>query len=247
MISEEASHIINGVEGSIDTSDLGTNVGDKTIVPSKYHKNENFKTDKEKDNVVKAFTETYGGKKTDYYVDWNRYKKNENYREEVNYYYLIALNLSQAIEEFKNFPERYTEVLQKEALFHNMIDGKIKVTGNLNRKFVNKENGREFFFTHDLKNVVKDANNVGTFNYYTYEKVYELDSLKHSIDIYNWLKYGTGINDKSTYLERYDYFELGTEISINYNSIKKWAEDRKITHIGRKELENYYRDKKGGK
>ena len=141
-------------------------------------------------------------KKTDYYINWDRYRKNENYREEINYYYHVALNLSQAIEEFKNFPNRYTEVSPKEAIFHNIIGGKIKVTGNLNRKFVNKENGREIVFTHDLKNVVKDTNNVGTFNYYTYEKVYEPDSLKHSkTDIYNWLKYGTGINDKSTYLE----------------------------------------------
>ena len=78
--------------------DFGENVGDKKIVPSKYHNSENFKTNKEKNNVIDAFIKVYGGEKKDYYINWKRYKKNSDYREEINYYYLIALNEIRAIE-----------------------------------------------------------------------------------------------------------------------------------------------------
>lgn len=47
--------------------------------------------------------------------------------------------------------EKYERVSSKEVVYHNMIGGKIKVTGRLNIKFVNKENGREIVFTSDLK------------------------------------------------------------------------------------------------
>ena len=61
-----------------------------------------------------------------------------------------------------------------------MIGGKIKIIGGLNRKFVNKENGREIVLTSDKKQVVKDNLNRGTFNYYTYDKQKDIDSLKHT-------------------------------------------------------------------
>ena len=208
--------------------DFGENVGDKTIVPSKYHNSENFKTNEQKNNVIDAFIKAYGGKKKDYY-------------------YLIALNEIKAIQEFSEYPNHYTEVEPKEAVYHNMIGGKIKITGGLNRKFVNKENGREIVLTSDKKRVVKDNLNRGTFNYYTYDKQMDLDALKHTKDMYTWLKYETSITDKSTYYERINYLELGLEIFLKYNSIKAWAEKKKITHIGREELNQYYKETKNKK
>ena len=222
-------------------------MGDKTIVPSKYHNSENFKTNEQKNNVIDAFIKAYGGKKKDYYINWERYKKNSDYREEINYYYLIALNEIKAIQEFSEYPNHYTEVEPKEAVYHNMIGGKIKITGGLNRKFVNKENGREIVLTSDKKRVVKDNLNRGTFNYYTYDKQMDLDALKHTKDMYTWLKYETSITDKSTYYERINYLELGLEIFLKYNSIKAWAEKKKITHIGREELNQYYKETKNKK
>ena len=232
--------------------DFGENVGDKTIVPSKYHGKEMFTTDKEKANVLRAFIEAYEEKKiadsidwekylkdqkykkeidsrfTKYSVNWNDYSKNKKEREKINYYYLVALNHKNAIEEFERYPENYIKVPPEEALYHNMIDGKIKVTGGLNIKFVNKENGREIVFTSDLKKVVKDSTNIGTFNYYTYKNLSEpielIDAGKHYLtDVGNWKKYGTGINDKSTQKEREDYDKLAKIINLNYTGIVEWA------------------------
>ena len=106
--------------------------------------------------------------------------------------------------------EKYERVSSKEIVYHNMIGGKIKVTGRLNIKFVNKENGREIVFTSDLKKVVKDPINIGTFNYYTYKNLFNPVELfkgrkYYFTDVSNWKQYGTGINDKSTKKEREDY------------------------------------------
>ena len=254
--------------------DFGENVGDKTIVPSKYHGKEMFTTDKEKANVLRAFIEAYEEKKiadsidwekylkdqkykkeidsrfTKYSVNWNDYSKNKKEREKINYYYLVALNHKNAIEEFERYPENYIKVPPEEALYHNMIDGKIKVTGGLNIKFVNKENGREIVFTSDLKKVVKDSTNIGTFNYYTYKNLSEpielIDAGKHYLtDVGNWKKYGTGINDKSTQKEREDYDKLAKIINLNYTGIVEWAKQKRITHVGFKEIEEYQKDNKG--
>ena len=254
--------------------DFGENVGDKTIVPSEYHSKKMFNTDKEKANVLRAFIEAYEEKKiadsiswekylnnkeykkeidsrfTKYLVNWSAYSSDKKEREKINYYYLVALNHKEAIEEFEKHPEKYERVSAKEAVYHNMIGGKIKVTGGLNIKFVNKENGREIVFTSDLKKVVKDPINIGTFNYYTYESLFNPVELfeggKHYFtDVSNWKQYGTGINDKSTKKEREDYNKLAKIISLNYSKISEWARKKGITHVGFKELEEYHRDNKG--
>ena len=254
--------------------DFGENVGDKTIVPSEYHSKKMFNTDKEKANVLRAFIEAYEEKKiadsiswekylnnkeykkeidsrfTKYLVNWSAYSSDKKEREKINYYYLVALNHKEAIEEFKKHPEKYERVSAKEAVYHNMIGGKIKVTGGLNIKFVNKENGREIVFTSDLKKVVKDPTNIGTFDYYTYENLSNpvelFEAGKHYFtDVSNWKQYGTGINDKSTKKEREDYDKLAKTISLNYSKISEWARKKGITHVGFKELEEYYKDNKG--
>ena len=233
-----------------------------------------FNTDKEKANVLRAFIEAYEEKKiadsiswekylnnkeykkeidsrfTKYLVNWSAYSSDKKEREKINYYYLVALNHKEAIEEFEKHPEKYERVSAKEAVYHNMIGGKIKVTGGLNIKFVNKENGREIVFTSDLKKVVKDPINIGTFNYYTYESLFNPVELfeggKHYFtDVSNWKQYGTGINDKSTKKEREDYNKLAKIISLNYSKISEWARKKGITHVGFKELEEYHRDNKG--
>lgn len=66
----------------------------------------------------------------------------------------------------------------------------------------------------------------------------------HGIDVYNWIRFGTGINDKSTFGERIDIFVLGTIVSTNYKELKEWSKNRKIEYIGYKELIEYDEDLK---
>ena len=64
--------------------DFGENVGDKTIVPSKYHGKEMFTTDKEKANVLRAFIEAYEEKKIADSIDWEKYLKDQKYKKEID-------------------------------------------------------------------------------------------------------------------------------------------------------------------
>ena len=243
--------------------DFGENVGDKEIVSQKWWDEKRFVTKKEKDNVINSFIESYQKKNLnpkeklywqEYYkkkIDWEKYSKNSTYRREINYYYNVSLNSVKSIDEFKKNRNQFEEVSGAESVFHNIYGNKIRITGDLNRKFVNYENGKEVVLNNNLTKIVNDPINRGTFNYYTYKSKNWLEAIitsphkaLHLIDIHNWVSFGTGIDDRHDYAavkQRGEMLKLGAEISSDYTNIKSWAESRKIQYIGREELNQYYK------
>ena len=243
--------------------DFGENVGDKEIVSQKWWDEKRFVTKKEKDNVINSFIESYHKKNLspkekldlqEYYkkkIDWEEYSKNFIYRREINYYYNVSLNSVKSIDEFKRNRNQFEEVSKAESVFHNIYGNKIKITGNLNRKFVNYENGKEVVLNDKLTKIVNDPINRGTFNYYSYKSKNWLEAIitspykaMHLIDIHNWVSFGTGIDDRHDYAavkQRGEMLKLGAEISSDYTNIESWAESKKIQYVGREELNQYYK------
>ena len=91
--------------------------------------------------------------------------------------------------------------------------------------------------------VVKDFWNRGTANRYTYLGDNDPDKNKHSIDVKNWVMWGTGIDDKSNVYERIRILGLGGFVSKNYGSITRWAKNKNITLIGETEILQFLSDK----
>ena len=67
---------------------------------------------------------------------------------------------------------------------------------------------------------------------------------KSTIDVKNWVVWGTGIDDKSNVYQRIRILALGGIVSVNYDSIKLWAKSKGITSIGELELAQYTIEKK---
>ena len=243
-----------GKTGSISTGELNEAVmdvdsevtSDLRIVNPEGALANQYTTQKQKNNVHQAFYEAYGNH---YYkkIDWNNYKNKEYYRYEVTYYYLTALNI---VKDKKEITKDFRRVSESESVFHNFVGDKIYLGNNANIKLVNIKNGKEVVLDN-RGNIVKDPKNIGTFNYYTYElnkskmtKQDVKDKINHGVDIYNWIKFGSGINDTSTVEERWERFVLGSIVSANYNSLKKWVSSKpeKNNLIGMKEVKEYYKE-----
>ena len=204
-----------------------------------------FDTKLKQEKVQQSFQETYGKK---YSIDWKKYNSGRIvdmvYREKINYYYQ-SLNSVKTIEEFKK--GKFEAADEKESVFHNIKGGKIYIGDEPNKKFIEYETGKEVVLNNKLTKIIKDPVNIGTFNYYTYVLKgggISIDKGMHGIDVYNWIRFGTGINDKSTFGERIDIFVLGTIVSTNYKELKEWSKNRKIEYIGYKELIEYDEDLK---
>ncbi|EEY35430.1 hypothetical protein [Pseudoleptotrichia goodfellowii] len=205
-----------------------------------------FDTKLKQEKVQQSFQETYGKK---YSIDWEKYNSGRIvdmvYREKINYYYYQSLNSVKTIEEFKK--GKFEAADEKESVFHNIKGGKIYIGDESNKKFIEYETGKEVVLNNKLTKIIKDPVNIGTFNYYTYVLKgggISIDKGMHGIDVYNWIRFGTGINDKSTFGERIDIFVLGTIVSTNYKELKEWSKNRKIEYIGYKELIEYDEDLK---
>ena len=233
--------------------DFGENVGDKKNEGYNQYKYDLRYTYQEKINgniytsrkdISKTYTEkelqetidkNYG--KGYYKIDWNKYSKNDEYREQTNYYFYQAKHFVKAktidkiekgyIEITRDNGEklRLKEIEANEAIYHNIE----RKNGELYFKF-GKTNRYKKFVNEDGYELILDQNNkpvydpvvVGTYNFATYRKIVEPDALAHLItDVKLWKKYGTGPNDPTTREEREEIgdFIFGLIIKNNYNEI----------------------------
>ena len=193
--------------------------------------------------------------KDSYVIDWKRYSKDAEYREQTNYYFYQAKHFVKAktidkigdgyIEITRDNGEKLklTEIPAKEAIYHNIekingvwyfiFDKKIRY-----KKFVN-EDGYELILDQNNKPVY-DPVVVGTYNFHTYESMVKnpIDFVSHGKDINLWKKYGTGPNDPTTKEEREkigDLF-LGYKIQNNYDEIRNELKARKKDKASLNEL-----------
>ena len=172
-----------------------------------------------------------------YKIDWNKYSKNDEYREQTNYYFYQAKHFVRAktidkiekgyIEITRDNGEklRLKEIEANEAIYHNIErkDGTIYFNFSKEtryKKYVN-EDGYELILDQNYKPVY-DPVVVGTYNFYTYDKTKSVDAGMHVLsDLILWKKYGTGPNDPTTRKEREEIggFIFGLIIKNNYDEI----------------------------
>ena len=179
-----------------------------------------------------------------YKIDWNRYSKDDEYREQTNYYFYQAKYFVKAktidkigkgyIEITRDNGEklRLKEIEANQAIYHNIErkDGTIYFIFSEEtcyKKYVN-EDGYELILDQNNKPVY-DPVVVGTYNFHTYDGVKNpIDLVSHTKDMELWEKYGTGPNDPTTREEREkigDLF-LGYKIQNNYDEIRNELEAR---------------------
>ena len=233
--------------------DFGEHVGDKKNDGYNQYKYDLRYTYQEKingniytsrKNISKTYTEkelqetidkNYG--KGYYKIDWNRYSKDDEYREQTNYYFYQAKYFVKAktidkigkgyIEITRDNGEklRLKEIEANQAIYHNIErkDGTIYFIFSEEtryKKYVN-EDGYELILDQNNKPVY-DPVVVGTYNFHTYDGVKNpIDLVSHTKDMELWEKYGTGPNDPTTREEREkigDLF-LGYKIQNNYDEI----------------------------
>ena len=250
--------------------DFGENVGDKKNDGYNQYKYDLRYTYQEKINgntytsrkvISKTYTEkelqetidkNYG--KGYYKIDWNRYSKDDEYREQTNYYFYQAKHFVKAktidkigegyIEITRDNGEklRLKEIEPNQAIYHNIErkDGTIYFNFSEEtryKKYVN-EDGYELILDQNNKPVY-DPVIVGTYNFYTYDKIIRVDAGMHILsDLILWRKYGTGPNDPTTREEREEIggFIFGYKIQNNYDEIRNELEAREKNTVSLKEL-----------
>ena len=180
-----------------------------------------------------------------YKIDWNRYSKDDEYREQTNYYFYQAKHFVKVksidkiekgyIEITRDNGEKLklTEIKAEEAIYHNIE----KINGEWYFKF-GKTNRYKKYVNEDGYELILDQNNkpvydpvvVGTYNFHTYESMAKnpIDFVSHVKDINLWKKYGTGPNDPTTKEEREKIGGLifGYKIQNNYDEIRNELEAR---------------------
>ena len=190
-----------------------------------------------------------------YKIDWNRYSKDDEYREQTNYYfyqakYFVKVKTIDKIE--KDYIEitrdngeklRLKEIEANQAIYHNVErkNGKLYFNFNENtryKKYVN-EDGYELILDQNNKPVY-DPVVVGTYNFHTYKSVVKnpIDFVSHLKDVNLWKKYGTGPNDPTTREEREEIGDLsfGRKIQKYYREIEKELNIRKKDSVSSNEL-----------
>ena len=251
--------------------DFGEHVGDKKNDGYNQYKYDLRYTYQEKingniytsrKNISKTYTEkelqetidkNYG--KGYYKIDWNRYSKDDEYREQTNYYfyqakYFVKVKTIDKIE--KDYIEitrdngeklRLKEIEANQAIYHNVErkNGKLYFNFNENtryKKYVN-EDGYELILDQNNKPVY-DPVVVGTYNFHTYKSKAKnpIDFVSHRKDINLWKKYGTGPNDPTTREEREEIGDLffGRKIQKYYREIEKELNIRKKDSVSSNEL-----------
>ena len=189
-----------------------------------------------------------------YKIDWNKYSKNDEYREQTNYYFYQAKHFVKAktidkiekgyIEITRDNGEklRLKEIEANEAIYHNIErkDGTIYFNFSKEtryKKYVN-EDGYELILDQNNKPVY-DPVVIGTYNFATYRTIVEPDALAHLItDVKLWKKYGTGPNDPTTREEREEIgdFIFGYKIQNNYDEIRNELKARRKDKVSLNEL-----------
>ena len=197
--------------------------------------------------IQETIDKNYG--KGYYKIDWNKYSKDAEYREQTNYYFYQAKHYVKVktidkvgknyIEITRNNGEKLKlkEIKAEEAIYHNIE----KINGVwyfiFDKKIRYKKYGNE-----DGYEVILDQNNkpvydpvvVGTYNFATYRTIVEPDALAHLLtDVKLWKKYGTGPNDPTTRGEREKIGDpkLGLRIKNSYDEIEK-----KLDSLGKKKI-----------
>ena len=243
--------------------DFGEHVGDKKNDGYNQYKYDLRYTYQEKingniytsrKNISKTYTEkelqetidkNYG--KGYYKIDWNRYSKDDEYREQTNYYFYQAKYFVKAktidkigkgyIEITRDNGEklRLKEIEANQAIYHNIErkDGTIYFIFSEEtryKKYVN-EDGYELILDQNNKPVY-DPVVVGTYNFHTYDGVKNpIDLVSHTKDMELWKKYGTGPNDPTTREEIGDL-----KIQKYYREIEKELNIRKKDSVSSNEL-----------
>ena len=253
--------------------DFGENVGDKANDGYNQYKYDLRYTYQEKINEniysqsTKILSKTYTEKELqetidknygkDYYkIDWNKYSKDDEYREQTNYYFYQAKHFVKAktidkigdgyIEITRDNGEKLklTEIKAEEAIYHNIekINGEwYFIFGEKTRykKYVN-EDGYELILDQNYKPVY-DPVIVGTYNFHTYKSIAKnpIDFASHVKDVNLWKKYGTGPNDPTTREDREKIgdLKLGLRIQDSYNEIAKKLNSQKRKIISYSELQ----------
>ena len=180
-----------------------------------------------------------------YKIDWNRYSKDDEYREQTNYYFYQAKHFVKA-KTIDKIGDDYIEITRdngeklklnkieaNQAIYHNIE----KINGEWYFKF-GKTNRYKKYVNEDGYELILDQNNkpvydpvvVGTYNFHTYESMAKnpIDFVSHVKDINLWKKYGTGPNDPTTKEEREKIGGLifGYKIQNNYDEIRNELEAR---------------------
>ena len=250
--------------------DFGENVGDKLNEGYNQYKYDLRYTYQEKINgniytsrkdISKTYTEkelqetidkNYG--KGYYKIDWNRYSKDDEYREQTNYYFYQAKHFVRAktidkiekgyIEITRDNGEklRLKEIEANQAIYHNIERKNGTIYFNFSeetryKKYVN-EDGYELILDQNNKPVY-DPVVIGTYNFATYRTIVEPDALAHLItDVKLWKKYGTGPNDPTTREEREEIgdFIFGYKIQNNYDEIRNELKARRKDKVSLNEL-----------
>ena len=190
-----------------------------------------------------------------YKIDWDKYSKDAEYREQTNYYFYQAKHFVRAktidkigkgyIEITRDNGEklRLKEIDANQAIYHNIEkeNGTIYfIFGEETRykKYVN-EDGYELILDQNNKPVY-DPVVVGTYNFHTYDGLKNpIDLVSHTKDMELWEKYGTGPNDPTTREEREKIggLMLGIAISFNYKEIEAELKERKKDKVSFDELQ----------
>ena len=193
------------------------------------------KTYKEKE-IQDTIDKTYG--KGFYKIDWNKYTKDDEYREKINYYFYQAkyfVKVKTIDKVTKDYIEittnngeklKLNKIKANEAIYHNIERKNGKWYFNFSeetryKKYVD-EDGHELILDQNNKPVY-DPVVVGTYNFYTYDKKISEDTGMHILtDLILWRKYGTGPNDPTTREEREEIGGLifGLKIQNNYDEIR---------------------------
>ena len=129
-----------------------------------------------------------------------------------------------------------------QAIYHNIErkDGTIYFNFSEEtryKKYVS-EDGYELILDQNNKPVY-DPVIVGTYNFYTYDKIIRVDTGMHILsDLILWEKYGTGPNDPTTREEREEIGDLffGRKIQKYYREIEKELNIRKKDSVSSNEL-----------
>ena len=254
--------------------DFGENVGDKATNGAVAMNKANILGLKDPENSKKVYNisdmektinSTFSNKVK---INEDRYKKDPDYRDKINYYYFQAkyqLKDGKIIEDGVKDRKKYIkinkngkiitlfEVSKEESLYHNVNyskDGSFYIEtdpNKINRKFVN-EDGYEIVLSNNLSTIIKNPTVYGTFNYYTYKGI-EYDTLNHTVDINLWQKYGSGPDDWTTEAQRKKANALAQKLSkvpfFSDQGFKNYLNSRKITKVTPDTYENYLEIIKG--
>ena len=254
--------------------DFGEHVGDKATNGAVTMNKANILGLKDPENPKKVYNisdmektinSTFSNKEK---INEDRYKKDPDYRDKINYYYFQAkyqLKDGKIIEDGVKDRKKYIkinkngkiitlfEVSKEESLYHNVNyskDGSFYIEtdpNKINRKFVN-EDRYEIVLSNNLSTIIKNPTVYGTFNYYTYKGI-EYDTLNHTVDINLWQKYGSGPDDWTTEAQRKKANALAQKLSkvpfFSDQGFKNYLNSRKITKVTPDTYKNYLEIIKG--